>query len=238
MLISLHSPITDRLYLFSSLKLILAGQKVEHVNYPGHATLLLGLVSYSSDYQKGCGLTQGWVPDTSSVAAVTNGGFAMRQQSLIRRPDPKGSFQYVIPIRHIFGFMDDYSNVTYGMRDTLQLIRKNGDDALFRTADAGVGKVKLSKLTWSVPIFQPNDVRKVNLYKSIGSNNVIPVSFRMRRCETFTVLQATSTVYQLGVSSAPEKPRWILVGLQTDKSGTLVRNAALFDHCNFTNMQG
>ena len=47
------------LYLFSSLKLTLAGQEVEHVNYPGHATSLLCLASYSSEYQKGCGLAQG-----------------------------------------------------------------------------------------------------------------------------------------------------------------------------------
>ena len=71
--------------------------------------------------------------------------------------------------------MDDYTKVTYGMRDTLQLIRKGDDDSLFRTAAAGVGKVVLSKLAWSVPIVQPNDV---NLYKSIASNNVIPVSWQ------------------------------------------------------------
>ena len=140
-------------------------------------------------------------------------------------------------MRHIFGFMDDYSKVTYDIRDTLQLIRKEDDDALFRTAAAGVGKVKLTKLTWSVPIVQPNDVRKVNLYNSIASNNVIPLSFRVRLRETFTVPQATSTVWRLGVSSAPEKPRWVLVGLQRDKSGSQVRNAALFDHCNLANMQ-
>ena len=86
------------LYLFSSLMLTLDGQEVGHVNYPGDATSLLGLASYSSEYQKGCGLTQGWVPDTSSVAALTNRGFVMRQQSLLRRSDPKGSFQYAIPM--------------------------------------------------------------------------------------------------------------------------------------------
>ena len=46
------------------------------------------------------------------------------------------------------------------MRDTLQLIHKDDNDALFRTAAAGVGKVVLSKLAWSVPIVQPNDVCK------------------------------------------------------------------------------
>ena len=44
------------LYLFSRLKLTLAGKMVEHVNYPGQATSFLCLASYSSTYQKGCGL--------------------------------------------------------------------------------------------------------------------------------------------------------------------------------------
>ena len=43
-------------------------------------------------------------------------------------------------MRHIFGFEDDYSKVTDGMRDTLQLIRKDDSDTLFRTAAAGAGK--------------------------------------------------------------------------------------------------
>ena len=71
-----------------------------------------------------------------------------------------------------------------------------------------------------------------NLYKSIASNNVIPVSFRMRQCETFPVPQARSTVWRLDVTSAPEKPRWVLAGLQTKKSGNQENNAADFDHCN------
>ena len=88
-------------------------------------------------------------------------------------------------MRHIFDFVDGYSKVTYWMRDTLQLIRKNDNDALFPTAAAGAGKVVLSKLAWSVPIVQPNDERKVNLYR----NNVLPVSFLMRQCETLSIPQ-------------------------------------------------
>ena len=123
------------------------------------------------------------------------------------------------------------------MRDTLQLIRKDDNDALFRIAVAGAGKVALSRLAWSVPIVQPDYVRKVNLYKSIAANNVISVSFRMRQCETFCLPQTRSTVWRLSVSSAPEKPRWVLVGLQTNKSGNQENNAAIFYHCNLMNMQ-
>ena len=35
----------------------------------------------------------------------------------------------------------------------------------------------------------------------------------------------------------PPPPRWILVGLQTNKSVNQESNAAVFDHCNLTNMQ-
>ena len=83
--------------------------------------------------------------------------------------------------------MDGYRKVTYGMRDTLQLIRKGDNDDLFRTNAAGAGKVVLSKLAWVVPFVQPNDVLKVNLYKSIAANNTIPVWFRRLQCETFTL---------------------------------------------------
>ena len=98
------------LYLFSSLKLTLARQEVEDVNYPGHATSLQGLASYSSEYQKGCGLAQCWYADTCTAGALNNSGFAVRQQFLIRSPDPEGSFQSAIPMKHIFGFMDDLQN--------------------------------------------------------------------------------------------------------------------------------
>ena len=54
---------------------------------------------------------------------------------------------------------------------------------------------------------------------------------------TFSLPQARSTVWRLGVSSAPGEPRWVLVGLQTDNSGNQENNAARFDHCNLTNME-
>ena len=198
------------MYPFTSMKLTLAGQMVEHVNYPLQATLLLGLATYSPDYSKGCGLIQGWTPEINANAAVANTGFAVRQRFLIQSPDPKGSFQCAIPMRHIFRFTDDYTKVTYGMRDTWQMIRKDDNDALYRTAAAGAGKLVLSELAWVVPIVQPNDVLKENLYKSIAANSTIHAGFRRRQCKTFTLPRARSTVWRLGVNSAPEKPRWVL----------------------------
>ena len=87
------------LFLFSSLKLTLAGQTVEHVNYPGQVTSLLGLASYSSTYHKGCGLAQGCYQDISRNAAAANTGFSTRHRYLIRSSYPNGSFQCAIPMQ-------------------------------------------------------------------------------------------------------------------------------------------
>ena len=85
------------------------------------------------------------------------------------------------------------------MLDTLQLIRKDDNDALFRTSAVGAGKVVLSKLAWVVPIVQPNVVLKVNLYESIAANNTIHVGFRRRQCEASTLPRTRSIVWRLDV---------------------------------------
>ena len=48
--------------------------------------------------------------------------------------------------------------------------------------------------------------------------------------------QTSSMSWRLGVKTAPEKPRWIIVGIQTNKASQQDKNAALFDHINVKNM--
>jgi len=38
------------------------------------------------------------------------------------------------------------------------------------------------------------------------------------------------------MKSGSEKPRWIIVAFQTDKSGNQQHNPSIFNHCNLTNM--
>ena len=125
----------------------------------------------------------------------------------------------------------------YGVRHTLTLVRATDDnDAIFRAAAVDAGKVKLTKISWMMPRILPNDEMKYKLYKSIESKTTLDVAFRMRQCNVIEIPQATSMSWRLGVRTAPEKPRFVIIGLQTDKSGDQTKNAALFDHCNVTNM--
>ena len=227
------------MFLFDSLKYQLSGQEIEYVLYPGQATTMLGLLKYSDDFAKSQGLNQLWFKDTgtnASVDAAVNTGFSVRHSVLIKKPAPKGTFSFAIPLKHVFGFCEDYEKVVYGVKHTLTLIRSSDDNAIFRLAAAGAGKVVLSKIAWFIPHVEPNDEAKMELYKIIENKTTLEVAYRLRQCDTITVPGSTSFSWRLTVKSAPEKPRYVIVGFQTDKDSNQERNPALFDHCNVANM--
>jgi len=194
---------------------------------------MLGLLKYPDNFSKAQGLNQLWQKDTTSTAVITdNEGFKTRQSYLIQQPTAKGTFSFRIPLKHIFGFCEDYGKIVYGLKHTLTLVRKSDDDAIFRANAADVGKFSLNKISWFVPHVLPADAEKLSLYKSIESKVSLPVAYRTRQCDTITVPEATVFSWRLGVKNAPEKPRWIIVGFQTEKEGDQTRNPAIFDHVN------
>jgi len=92
------------------------------------------------------------------------------------------------------------------------------------------------RLQQYMPHVLPNDQEKLALYKTIESKPSFPVGYRMIQCDWISVPQTRNFTWRLLVKSAPEKPRWIIVVFQTDKSRNQQRNPSIFDHCNLTNM--
>ena len=226
------------MHLFSNIKYQLSGQEVESLYYPGQATTMLGLLKYPDDFQKSQGLNQLWYKDTGTAAAVdaNNTGFGVRHGYIIKKPDPKGTFSFRIPLKHIFGFAEDYNKVVYGFRHVLTLVRKSNDDAIFRLTAAGAGKVNLTKISWYIPHVRPADVPKLQLYEMVEKKVKLAVGFRMRQCESISVPQSTSFTWRLTVKSSPEKPRYIIVAFQTGKDGNQEKNPSIFDHLKVKNM--
>ncbi|XP_060082387.1 uncharacterized protein LOC132561706 [Ylistrum balloti] len=60
--------------------------------------------------------------------------------------------------------------------------------------------------------------------------------YRIRQCESISVPQSTSFTWRLSVKSAPERPRYIIVGFQTDKDGDQEQNSSIFDNVNVRNI--
>ena len=124
----------------------------------------------------------------------------------------------------------------YGMKQTLTLVRKSDNNAIYRAAAADAGKVTLDKVSWFMPHVLPADAEKLQLYKTIESKASLPVAYRMRQCDSITVPQSTSFTWRLSVKSSPEKPRYVIVGFQTGKDGDQEENPSIFDNVNVRNI--
>ena len=70
-------------------------------------------------------------------------------------------------MKHIFGFCEDYDKIVYDFKHNLTLVRKTGDDAIFRLAAADAGIVSLDKISWFMPHVIPVDDEKFSIYKTI-----------------------------------------------------------------------
>src|SRR5688572_6498277 len=225
------------MHLFSQIGYSLSNQDMETIYHPGQATTMLGLLKYPNDFALAQGLNQLWCKDTTTTAVIENNkGFEIRQAYLIKNPTTRGTFSFIVPLSHIFGFCEDYDKIVYGVKHTLTLVRKSDDDAIFRLAAADAGKVDVGKIAWYMPHVLPSDMEKMALAKTIESKASIPVAYRARQCDTITVPQSTTFSWRLSVKTAPEKPRWVVVGFQTNKDGDQERNPSIFDHCDLKNM--
>ena len=169
-----HATLTHNgvMHLFSNIKYQLSGQEIESLFHPGQATTMLGLLTYPDDFSKSQGLNQCWSKDTFDAAAATNEGFKIRQSFIIRLADPAGTFSFKIPLRHIFGFAEDYDKIVYGFKHTLTLVRKSDADGIFKANAADAGKVSFSKISWFMPHMLPADMEKLQLFKTIHISNL------------------------------------------------------------------
>ena len=236
------------MHLFKRIRYDLSGQDIENIMNVGQATTMLGLLKYPDDFSKSKGLNQLWYKDTTNVANNDNIGFKIRRTYIFGEPpgvvnNPVGSFSFRIPLKHIFGFCEDYDKVVYGLKHNLTLTRNNDNDAIFKSGavDGGGndtyanGQVRLRKITWFMPHVMPADEDKMKLYKIIERKEKIPVGYRMIQCDS-AIVTGHDFSWRLAVKSSPEVPRFIIVGFQVNKGGNQKQNPSLFDNLNVGNL--
>ena len=105
------------MYLFSDVRFHLASHEIEVLQNPGHATTMLGMLKYPDDFYKSSGLNQLWIKDENEgeaeeriVQPTYNRGFDIRHKYIIRTSNPKGSFEFKIPLKHFLGFCEAFFN--------------------------------------------------------------------------------------------------------------------------------
>jgi hypothetical protein len=233
------------MFLFDNIKYELSSTEIESVNNPGQATSMFGLLTKNENYNNGGGLNSCWaVDDDMGEAKDGNSGWDSRRKMIFVNnvvaadaEDPNsGSFRFSVKLEDIFGFATDYHRVMYGFVHTLTLIRNvKHNDAMFGAAGATAGKVQFSKISWILPHVEPSQVANYELVKLINEQRTLSIDFRARQCLTTVLPESDTFLWRLGVRTSPEKPRFIVVGFQKDREGSLEKNLGLFDHCDLKN---
>ena len=135
-------------------------------------------------------------------------------------------------MKHIFAFCEDYNKIVYGIKHSLTLVRKTDDDAIFKGAAAGAEKVRVDKISSFMPHVIPADAETFTIYKATESKVTLPAAYRTRQCDMLSVPESTSFTWRLSIKTAPEKPRFTIVGFSTAKDGDRAKNPSTFDHVN------
>ena len=234
--------------------MILVLQTIEKISTPGQVTSIFGYLSQPDDFNTSSGLKYCWSKDTVNHASSAefaanvgapaagytparndnyNQGFAARK-GLLTSSNPLGHFSFIVPFTHIFGF-GEYQKVIYGQKHTLTLTRGSDTQALYRANAVNDGKVDITHISWEMPELGLSPEYLAAMRSLIESKVTIPLAFRARSSEQITVSQTRNFTWRMSVTGGVEKPRWIVVAFQTDRSETQEQNPAVFDNLNLTN---
>ena len=239
------------MYLFSNITYEVGGKTMESINCPGQTTSLIGYLSYPDDFNSSEGLMFCWSKDTSENACSIkyaqladganrrpaenpqfNQGFTTRK-NILMDSNPRGSFSFIIPFNHMFGF-GDYNKVLYNVKQTLKLTRCSDDRlAIHRAAGVPNGAIQLSEISWRIPEVEVEPKTLSEVTKYIVDKKSFPIHFNGRYCESLEVHAGSRQLsWRVSVTSGIEKPRWIFIGFQTDRTMTQEQNPAVFDNVN------
>ncbi|KAK5639155.1 hypothetical protein RI129_011647 [Pyrocoelia pectoralis] len=213
-------------FLFEEIRYELGGQKVDVCRNPGITSALKGYISYTSNESKGLHHL-GWSPKNEEPLQV---------EYTKNAKDLEKHFAVCIPLKHIFGSMEDYRQVIVNMRQELILIRSRSDADCYQ--GEAIATITLSKIQWKVAHVTLSDSAKLGLFERINANAAITMPFRQWELYELPALkQAQSDIWQIKTSTQLEKPRWAIVAFQRGKKFSKAAKAADFDNVNIRNLK-
>jgi hypothetical protein len=219
-------------FLFSEMRYELNGVEIQKLKYPGITTCLKGYCSYSPN----------------DMQELQNAAWDMEMSKENNRDfSPEGKFSGCLPLKHLFGFCEDYKKIMLNCNQQLILNRSSNDlDALYVKEVSGntVGDsyrkvtIEVNKIMWKIPVVKVADRERLKLLKVLDSRKTLSCAFRTwDLCEYPVLPQNTTHSWTVKSSNLLEKPRFAIIGFQTDRKNNLNNPSALFDHCSLRNIK-
>ncbi|CAH1106672.1 unnamed protein product [Psylliodes chrysocephalus] len=208
-------------HLFDEIRFEIGGCVIDRVRNPGITSTLKGYISFTESESNRLNAS-GWNPTLTPQIV-----------------DSQGYFNVCIPLRMLLGFFEDYKKIIINIRQELVLIRSSTDlNAIISTKANEKPKIELTKMFWKLHHVQVSDIEKLRLINHMDAGKKLELDFRSWELHEYPLLQqSTRHTWNIKTTNSVEKPRYVIVGFQTNKKNDASKNMSRFDHCNLTNMK-
>ena len=144
----------------------------------------------------------------------------------------------VIPFRVLFTLGEDFKKVLVNSKLEVLLTRARSDDNAIIQSSEETYSLNISKVQFRLPFVQVDDVARLNFLKIIEKDEALPLVFRSWDLYQYPELpKSTSHTWTIKTSTQLEKPRYVIVFFQTDRSHNKLKDASLYDHCNLRDVK-
>lgn len=178
---------------------------------------------------------------TSSVKshAVSAGEFVRAAHVMLfyeNKALEEKTYSMIIPLQYALGFCEDYKKVIINARHELILVRSRSNNDVY-TCPTDSFNIEVTKIQWKVPHVQLSDQAKYAMLKYLERKRTITVPYRSWDLYEMPQLpQSTKNIWTVKSSTQMNKPRYVLLVLQTNRQALNVRSDG-FDHCNITDVR-
>lgn len=184
---------------------------------------------------------------TASRASHLNGYSAFCESMEISSPRSANianskDYDVVLPLSVWFGFCDDYRKIIINCkhelilnrsRDTLDCVTGGSDNA----AHARI-TLRITKMQWKMPHITLSDSVKLGMMNYLSKNRKITLQYRSMDMMDYPTLPATrDLIWTVKTVAYVNRPRFVIVGFQTNRSRVHGADSTLFDHCNITELR-
>lgn len=205
-------------FLFDEIRYELNGFEIDRCKNVGITSTMKGYVSFTPNDMNSL-KTASWTNSTDLEAVRT------------------GSFSYLLPLKILFGFAEDYSSILLNAKHELVIIRSRSNSNAV-VGNSNIANINISKIQWRVPHVQVSDSQRLTLLKYVEKQKPIQMSFRSWELYEYPALpQTTKHIWPVKTASQVNKPRYVILGFQTRRNNVISRNSSHFDHCNINDIK-
>lgn len=207
------------LYLFQDIRYELNGVEIDKIKNAGVTTTMKSLVSMNESESK---ISYAWGWNIDGIKNINGGNFSAS-----------------IPLCNILGFAEDFKKVVINSRHELILLRSNTNlNAVKLNTGEVVDDVQINKIVWRVPHVKVSDKEKISLLKLLEKDRPLQMIFRNWDLYEYPTLpKTTKHTWSIKTSSQIEKPRYVIIGLQTNRKNNAHSDMSLFDHCHIRDVK-